>query len=589
MTSSAEISETKRARRPIPHLVKLIFVAAIICALRYAQVFFSGAALDSPVHEFYLRPTVQFFAESVNAGSLPRWNPYCYLGMPMLPGLMPGAHYPLNVVLLIQNYDVACAVFFIVHQLIAFGGAYLVASKFGLPAGSHSKPVAPAVAAFVYVMVQSLLVGDSNLALCAILAWIPWAAFGVSRCLPEEGPQPHRAGLVVVNSVFVALMFLSGAIVLAFVGTVCLFVVLAVMPVLSKRIAYVGTYSISIIVALCLAAPVLLPTFEWMKDGNFGDGIVNLWSASPICFDGGAVFAAKTMGRTAFDELKQKRLAALDSVREKIGHHGRYLAIDAPLIKPNTNMSKRISTPLGYLGHPSGQYRKLTNDLLRTSDRESLTQFCKLTGTSFVVDATQGQQIVVTPPAYSIDAWQWASDRREIDDAVLKNKSFDPLRHLWIEKLATVEIDMERLDKMPLSQVSPPSGPPLADSVGSNVGETVSRAQPVDILAYEPEHVALSVRVEHPSFVVLPDTFYPGWKAYVDSTPAPNYRANGIGRAVFVTEGSHLVAFDYRPDSWRWGETIALCALILNAILPFFWLSRLLGKTVRFLSVGKFE
>ncbi len=53
-------------------------------------------------------------------------------------------------------------------------------------------------------------------------------------------------------------------------------------------------------------------------------------------------------------------------------------------------------------------------------------------------------------------------------------------------------------------------------------------------------------------FVVLADTYYPGWTAEVDGAPAPILRANISGRAVAVGPGRHLVRFRYlAPEFWR--------------------------------------
>jgi len=69
--------------------------------------------------------------------------------------------------------------------------------------------------------------------------------------------------------------------------------------------------------------------------------------------------------------------------------------------------------------------------------------------------------------------------------------------------------------------------------------------------AENPQHLEITVDAAADGYLVLLDTFYPGWQATVDGQPAPIYRADYIARAVFVSAGKHAVVFDYRPF-WFW-------------------------------------
>ena len=69
----------------------------------------------------------------------------------------------------------------------------------------------------------------------------------------------------------------------------------------------------------------------------------------------------------------------------------------------------------------------------------------------------------------------------------------------------------------------------------------------VDILTYQPEHVVVSATLAAPGYLVLSDTYYPGWRATVDGAAVPIERANFMLRAVAVPEGTHRIEFTYRP------------------------------------------
>jgi hypothetical protein len=59
------------------------------------------------------------------------------------------------------------------------------------------------------------------------------------------------------------------------------------------------------------------------------------------------------------------------------------------------------------------------------------------------------------------------------------------------------------------------------------------------------------------------DSYYPGWKAYLDGKETKIYRANYTFRAVFVPKGKHTVDFIYKPKSFRIGMVISLAILVL--------------------------
>lgn len=633
MTESTDEIRTESKPGTIPHVVLYTLAVSFVLALRYASVFAAGAVFSSEVHLRYLRPTVEFFREQIQShGTVPAWNPFCYLGMPLLPGCFPGSYYPLNVVLLIENYDLACAVFLLLHQIIGFTGIYLALSQV--------KPVLRLVLSLLYCGGALVMVRDSNLALAATFAWFPFCLFGAARCVDRNEPKPHKVGLIVVNSTLIALMLMSGSLVFAFGAVLFLYLFLLVCR-LRGQDARFGMYGLAVLVSACIAAPVLLPVFDWMQGDTASGAVRNLLRSAPKLEVRGNFLLPETMTRTELYTFARKRDEMLKAIQGTVGHQGRYLVasgkngIDSPVVRsvlPDVNMKTELGSPFGYLGHPVGSYRAFVKDAIGFEPDESvscsagdlafgerLLKFSTFCSTGMLITSNENAlkqtevvltawrpfmlpmrdepkswrcflQNIVVPVAYTIDAWHWVKDRDEIAQQYFEGgRSFDPRFQLIVEKPTSVEVDEERLDVLPFSQVNPPGGPPLSDSKGVELSRNETRCKSVDVMAYEPEHVSLSVRVKNPSFVVVRDSYYPGWKAYVDSTPTPVYRANGFARAVFVTAGSHLVTFDYRPASLKLGFNLAITALLINAFLSFFWLSRLLGKTIRFLSVGKFE
>ncbi|MBI3485939.1 YfhO family protein [Candidatus Daviesbacteria bacterium] len=58
-------------------------------------------------------------------------------------------------------------------------------------------------------------------------------------------------------------------------------------------------------------------------------------------------------------------------------------------------------------------------------------------------------------------------------------------------------------------------------------------------------------------FLVLSDTYYPGWKAYVDGKESEIYQANYAYRAIYLDKGSHQVEFRYESNSFKYGLIIS--------------------------------
>ena len=102
------------------------------------------------------------------------------------------------------------------------------------------------------------------------------------------------------------------------------------------------------------------------------------------------------------------------------------------------------------------------------------------------------------------------------------------------------------------------------------------RKDATEIVAYEPELVEVRSRSPRAGFVVLADTFRPGWVALVDGEPSPVLRAQWSMRAVAVPAGEHTVQFRYRPRSLATGALISALgfAALVALIVAGRWLRR---------------
>jgi len=87
------------------------------------------------------------------------------------------------------------------------------------------------------------------------------------------------------------------------------------------------------------------------------------------------------------------------------------------------------------------------------------------------------------------------------------------------------------------------------------------------ILEDRPTRLLVEAETEARGWLVLTDTFYPGWKARVDGGEVLVIRANAMFRAVPVEAGRHEVEFRYAPTSVRTGLMVTAAALLLAGLL----------------------
>jgi len=117
----------------------------------------------------------------------------------------------------------------------------------------------------------------------------------------------------------------------------------------------------------------------------------------------------------------------------------------------------------------------------------------------------------------------------------LLSDDFDPSRFVILEEEPVPDLDQAVL----------PSEPDLRQA---------------RIALYSPHRIVVEADLQADGFLVLSDTYYPGWKAFVDGREDKIYQADYLFRAVFLKQGKHLVEFRYSPLSFRIGLGISLAA-----------------------------
>lgn len=109
-------------------------------------------------------------------------------------------------------------------------------------------------------------------------------------------------------------------------------------------------------------------------------------------------------------------------------------------------------------------------------------------------------------------------------------------------------------------------------SVGGAIIEPV-----VETVYSSPERYELNVTSsQDPAYLILNESFFPGWKAMVDDQVVQVYQANHRFMAIRMPQGNHRVRFEYHSTWLGWGELLSLLAILLVGVLLFkpHWLGR---------------
>lgn len=123
------------------------------------------------------------------------------------------------------------------------------------------------------------------------------------------------------------------------------------------------------------------------------------------------------------------------------------------------------------------------------------------------------------------------------------------------------ELDTRHTVILEVEEGQPPPPPVSGDARGT-----------ATITCHDPQTVEIATMSQGNGYLVLLDTFYPGWVATLDGQPVPIYRADYVARAVYLPAGQHTLRFEYRPGSFRLGLYLAL------AMLATIGASRLLAR-----------
>jgi len=177
--------------------------------------------------------------------------------------------------------------------------------------------------------------------------------------------------------------------------------------------------------------------------------------------------------------------------------------------------------------------------------------------------------------------WQLRFENPEARNNVRIYENKDFLPRVYFAAQAKILPKDEILDYMqsdafdPRGEVILQKQPP--DTADADDGKKGKAVITEDII----NKISVTVYAPNDAWLVMTDSFYPGWKASVNGKKTALLKANYFQRAVFVPQGSHIVNFSYRPRTFMAGFSITFFSLIFLLCVRMKDASRRLKKPAR--------
>lgn len=140
----------------------------------------------------------------------------------------------------------------------------------------------------------------------------------------------------------------------------------------------------------------------------------------------------------------------------------------------------------------------------------------------------------------------------------------DSLPRAFLVHNTKILADSEAYPRMARNDFDPRRLLILANGAELNASDAAqSDTESVKMVEYKPERIVLDIQATAEGYVLLTDSWYPGWVARVDGVETPIERGDYIFRAVRVGTGMHRLEFDYRPISLYVGVALSCIALVI--------------------------
>lgn len=149
-------------------------------------------------------------------------------------------------------------------------------------------------------------------------------------------------------------------------------------------------------------------------------------------------------------------------------------------------------------------------------------------------------------------------------------RSFPGLGNAWfVEKVKLVANPQEEIEALDDDDFDPATVAVIDEGYNTVSSNSYARGQ-IKLKEYRANELTYTTMNQKDGLAVFSEIYYPeGWRAKIDGEEVDVKRANYILRCLEIPAGEHEVVFEFRPDSYYKGESIALAGSILLVLLLF--------------------
>lgn len=226
-------------------------------------------------------------------------------------------------------------------------------------------------------------------------------------------------------------------------------------------------------------------------------------------------------------------------------------------------------------------YEIFSNMLYETGSIKEAKRFFDISGIGYVISIKEiAEEDFELIDRLNVKIEGAKKGQKETEEIVVKLYKYkdSPGRFIFYNKAISVKdsdtaikvMEDKSIDLRSNVIIIDPDGGFLRPEVNPSIEKAKRHQDKISILSYTPNKIILRCETEKDSYLYITDTFYPGWKAYIDGKKTEIYKANLAFRAVYMPKGSHTVVFRYMPLSFL----SSIIFTFIGIFLLFFFVKR---------------
>ena len=225
-------------------------------------------------------------------------------------------------------------------------------------------------------------------------------------------------------------------------------------------------------------------------------------------------------------------------------------------------MHERVRSPTGYEQSLLPQRTAALQEVIGIGNGIVLPSWAESVTRESLLAARLALRCIVTTPAPALETGGF--EKRP-------SSSGAPFR-VYVSTLALPRARLEHTVRhassaagaLDLARTAPLTGVILESDEATGAPCADPKNDRAEIVHEEPEELHVRTQSSCPGYLVLADSYAPGWSATVDGTPAPILVADFAFRAVPIPAGEHAVRFRYTAPGVRSGIATSLIGVALT-------------------------